>query len=468
MKISASAEVYAWRELARRAGIHEESGFEGLGVPIHYSSLKNAIASPPALIVCRAVDSAWNNLLSLRKQDLRWIPVSEVVPPGSSIPFKNAIPVLFWGEHIDGKTQPFAKRLANGSIVFHADILATTLFMLTRWEETVSKTKDKHSRFAAVDSVAYKLGFLDIPIVDQYALILREWLKLAVPHWVPQQNTPAINLTHDIDHVYQYANLLSVVRALGSAFTSKRPLHTTHAELKALWMQLFDSSKGERYRAIYSLASHSKAQGFKSRFYFMSGKASLKQQGYNPDNSLVQEAFRFLQHYGHEIGFHPGYSTFGSPSLLAQERDRLERALNGKVIGGRQHFLRFRVPHTWRHWEQVGLEYDSTLGYADHEGFRCGTCHSYQPFDLEEDRVIGLREIPLIVMDTTLIEYRRMTIEGGRKAILELARKCTEVEGVFTLLWHNVTLVGRYLDWGSMYIETLPYLKELIEEQQAC
>ncbi len=468
MKISPSAEVYAWRELARRAGIQAESGFKRLGVPILYGSPENADSSHPALIVCRAVDSTWDNLLLLRKQDLRWIPVSEVIPPGSSVPFKNAIPVLFWGEHVDGRTQPFAKRLANGSIVFHADILATTLFMLTRWEETVSKTKDKHSRFLAVDSVACKLDFLDIPIVDQYALILREWLKLAVPHWVPQQNTPVINLTHDIDHVYQYANPLSVARALGIALTSKQPLPTMFAELKALRTQLFDPSNGERYRAIYALASHSNALGFRSRFYFMSGKASLKQQGYNPDNSLVQEAFRFLQQYGHEIGFHPGYSTFGNPSILAQEKNRLERALDGKVLGGRQHFLRFRVPHTWRHWEQAGMEYDSTLGYADHEGFRCGTCHPYQPFDIEEDRTISLREIPLIVMDTTLIEYRKMTIEGGRKAILELARKCMEVEGVFTLLWHNATLVGKYLDWGKMYIETLPYLKELIEKDQGC
>jgi hypothetical protein len=126
--------------------------------------------------------------------------------------------------------------------------------------------------------------------------------------------------------------------------------------------------------------------------------------------------------------------------------------LLGKTnYGGRQHFLRFQVPDTWRHWEQVGLSYDATLGYADHEGFRCGTCHPFRPFDVEQNRELDLWEVPLIVMDGTLHNYRQLTPEQGEARILELAHRCQQVEGTFTLLWHNSSLSGDWLPWSKVY-----------------
>jgi hypothetical protein len=33
--------------------------------------------------------------------------------------------------------------------------------------------------------------------------------------------------------------------------------------------------------------------------------------------------------------------------------------------GGRQHFLRWATPDTWRDWEAAGLSHDSTLAYSE-------------------------------------------------------------------------------------------------------
>ncbi|NWG08346.1 MAG: hypothetical protein HXY35_16845 [Chloroflexi bacterium] len=465
MKISKKAELYTWRELARRAGLpivdSEGTGFEHLNLPVHYGSPEDAPKSP-ALIVCRSREEDWRRLLTLPLQDLRWIPSTETIPPGTRLPFNNPTPVLFWGVNADRSTTPFAEKLPNRSLVFHADILAGSFFMLSRWEETTGQPLDSHFRFPASASVAGRLGFLDIPVVDQYALILREWLRSIFPHWKPQRNIPAINLTHDIDHVYQYSSPLSFVRAVTVSLLSKQPLSGVKREFRSLWTQWFAPSKGEKYRAIYELANLSTRHGFTSRFYFMAAHASLKQQGYDPAMPMLQTVYKFLLEEGHEIGFHPGYTTFLAPSVLESEKKRLEQAFGTQITGGRQHFLRFKVPDTWRDWQQTGMQYDSTLGYADREGFRCGTCHPYRPFDLENDREMQLLEIPLIVMDTTLIEYRKLTLAQSHDRILELARACVEVEGMFTLLWHNVTMVGKHAAWGNMYANILPELKDII------
>ena len=54
------------------------------------------------------------------------------------------------------------------------------IILLSRWEETVLTGRDAHGRLPFSDSVAHRQGFLDRPLVDEYALILREWLKARV------------------------------------------------------------------------------------------------------------------------------------------------------------------------------------------------------------------------------------------------------------------------------------------------
>jgi hypothetical protein len=98
------------------------------------------------------------------------------------------------------------------------------------------------------------------------------------------------------------------------------------------------------------------------------------------------------------------------------------------------------VPITWRYWADNGLKYDSTLGFADHAGFRCGTCYEYPVYDLENRRVLPLRERPLIAMDASVIDERYMGLgptEAAVDYLLELKRHCQRFDGDYVLLWHN-------------------------------
>jgi len=216
--------------------------------------------------------------------------------------------------------------------------------------------------------------------------------------------------------------------------------------------------KDPHFQGCYELADLSEQNGLQSTFYFMAARPDLLDDGYDPLATPAQQLIRDLRQRGHEMGFHPGYSTLNNPKRFMEEKRRMDIALGGQQYGGRQHFLRFRVPHTWRLWEEAGLTYSSTLGYADHEGFRCGTCHPYRPFDVERDRQFDLVEIPLVAMDATLRGYRGLTPEQGEKRILSLARRCQRVDGVFSLLWHNSSLQGEWIPWANMYRRILPRL----------
>jgi hypothetical protein len=176
----------------------------------------------------------------------------------------------------------------------------------------------------------------------------------------------------------------------------------------------------------------------------------------------VKTIIQKLSVAGFEIGFHPSYRTMDDPVLLAREKENFDAVVGPGKHGARQHYLRFRVPDSWRNLERLGFAYDSTLGFADHEGFRAGTCRRFRPFDVQFDRSLELWELPLIVMDATLNRYRGLTPMQGKERILELARRCMSVGGTLTLLWHNSSFNDSWGPWGQMYSEVLKDLSDMV------
>jgi hypothetical protein len=40
--------------------------------------------------------------------------------------------------------------------------------------------------------------------------------------------------------------------------------------------------------------------------------------------------------------------------------------------------------------DEAGIDYGSTLSYADHAGFRCGVCYEYPAFDIKKRKQLKL------------------------------------------------------------------------------
>src|SRR5699024_2931534 len=143
---------------------------------------------------------------------------------------------------------------------------------------------------------------------------------------------------------------------------------------------------------------------------------------------------------GHEIGLHPSYNTYLEPGQIALEAERLRRVCAEEGVdqakwGGRMHYLQWQQPATLRAWEAAGMSYDSTMTYADHAGFRCGTCFEYPAFDPVAGRRLNLRIRPLVVMEGSVLATQYMALSSAseaRERILKLKRICRSVNGTFT------------------------------------
>lgn len=456
---------YTWRQLASRAGITSSdshgTGFEALPLSITYGKPAQTLGDKQGIEVMPCAKDTWHNLLTLPASSLAWLPQDRVLPTGAALPFSDPIPVLFWGAGYEDGHKPFAERRDDGTVVFYADIISATLFMLTRWEETIVPDRDEHNRFPAVASVAYKQGFLDHPIVDEYALILREWLKVLLPNWQPRPRAFTVQLTHDIDSLRNFVSLPLALRILTGDLLKRRDVQLARQTFRDAVQQVANPWEMDHFKGLAELVRISQAAGFgRDAFYVMTTNPALLQSDYNYRSPLLHAAFHNLRAQDFEIGLHAGYTTPNNPEKLAEEKARLDILLGEQHYGGRQHYLRFTVPDTWRHWESAGLTYDATLGYPKREGFRCGTCHPFHPFDIECDSELALWEHPLIVMDGTLKLHRQLTPKQGGQCILELAHRCQAVGGNFVLLWHNSSLHRDWQPWGEMYTRVVHELAQ--------
>ncbi len=386
-------------------------------------------------------NKAWYDLIENKFQKLHWIDNAKNT---------RKLPILFWVD----EDLPFVN-LNDKEVIFNGDIISSTFFMLSRWEERVIEERDEHGRFRYIDSIANKHNFITIPIVDEYAMILRKYLKILFPNVNLGENEFYIKLSHDIDDIRRFSNVKQAIRTFGGDLLKTKSLNLFFKSLIEYKNSINNPRKDPYLLAIYELANLSKKYDMNSAFYFKTSDKMKYDSGYILED-YVKECILYLQNQGFEIGFHPGYHTFKNYNRFLEEKNRLDKILEYSTYGGRQHYLRFDIDTTWKYWEKAGLKYDSTVGYAEHEGFRCGTCHPFKPFDIDEDRVLNVEEIPLIVMDGTLKSYRNLTIEESLNVITDLINKCKEVEGVFTLLWHNTSICRDWKEWtNKVYKEIL-------------
>ena len=124
---------------------------------------------------------------------------------------------------------------------------------------------------------------------------------------------------------------------------------------------------------------------------------------------------------------------------LARDRDDLA-ARAGRAVDRHPLPLPARLYHeTLPLLEQAGFAYDTSLAFAEHEGFRCGCSFPFRPYSLAEERPLDLVELPLAVMDGTLQEphYRGLAAADAERAAAAVLARALRSGGAVSLLWHN-------------------------------
>lgn len=371
-----------------------------------------------------------------------WDPAADGIP---AMLVDRRLPVLYPPD----RRRPAAGGDGEEQLSIDVDLFGGIFFMLSRYEELITAARDEHERFPSSASLAVRAGFLQRPIADEYVEVLRCAIEHLWPRLGLRRGSFAQRLSHDVDYpVHPGWSVPAMVKAFGGDLLSRRDLSLATARVRSLVARTRGRPTEDPYFCFDLIMDLSEERGLRSSFYFMTGRTDPRYDGaYSLREPWMEALIARIHARGHEIGLHPSYGTFRDPELIRAERDALietcERlGVTQAAWGGRQHYLRWENPITWRGWEEAGLAYDSSLGYGGDPGFRCGTCHEYPAYDLIERRSLRLRERPLVVMETGVTERAGQRASFSLEKIEHLRNRCRAFGGLFTLLWHNSRLAS--------------------------
>ena len=330
------------------------------------------------------------------------------------------------------------------------DIIGLIYWCLTRSEEVDIPEiyLDKHKRFSSIYSHAYKNNYLQRPIVDEWINLLKELIKQFIPNITFKEFHFKQYITHDVDSPARYA-LKSKYSFFKQIFYNllKKDADIDFSES----LKIYTSSKkfihqNDPHNTFKWLMDKSEELNTFSSFNFFSGITNKKlDASYRLDHLAIVNLIKSIKSRGHNIGIHPSYETYKNYSLFKKEENNFFELMNQIKIdqnewGGRMHYLRWSWPYTGLLWSDSRFNYDSSLGYADSPGFRCGTCHEFRMFDPKSQKILNFKQRPLIFMECSVLDRKYQNLGYNKdsiKSIICLKDACKIVNGTFTILWHN-------------------------------
>lgn len=339
------------------------------------------------------------------------------------------------------------------------DIFGSAFFFLSRYEEMVVQERDEHDRFPDSAALCVRHGFSDSPIVDEYVSILESMLETLWPTLPRPEPQPSVFLTHDVDRPFLFhgEKLGFLVRRIVGDAVTRRSIRIVPRTIHH-WRSVRDEGyAADPFYTFDWIMDVSEKHGLRSAFNFIVDHTSDGMDGsYSLAAPEIRSLIRRIGERGHEIGLHPSYNTYRDPKQTASEFEKLKRVCAEEKVqqsawGGRQHYLRWAGPGTFQNWEDAGLDYDSTLGFARRAGFRCGTSRQYSVFNLLNRTALRLKERAMIVMDGAILGENASiaTATEKLKEINVLSARCRQFGGTMTILVHNNSL---YLaSWKHIY-----------------
>jgi len=331
------------------------------------------------------------------------------------------------------------------------DIFAASFFLITRYEEYLEFQPDEYGRFGASSSLGFKNGFLGIPVVDLWAKEFARMLIRKFQALVFRRNEYKALLTIDADEPFFYRGK-SLFSNLGGF------IHDIAASTGHVSDRYGCLTRGEKdpYDVFDYIIENIDKNNTDVRFFFPTGdhsefdkNPSWKNVEYEKLINRIADKFR--------IGIHPSFRAADNPSMVKTEVIRLKSILKKDILLSRFHYLKLRMPDSYRNIINAGISEDYSMGYPEEPGFRAGIARPFYFYDVIEDRPSTLRIVPFQIMDVTLLQYKSLVPAASNEVILKIINESKKVGGMFVSIWHNTSLLDNqeYKGWREVFEFTL-------------
>ena len=282
-------------------------------------------------------------------------------------------------------------RLIQGKESHSGDLFGAAFFLLSRFEEqTKEAAPDMHSRFP--DTLHFsEEKFRAVPLVEFWVNQLRQSLEAAGISCRKAES--GLRFSIDLDNPTAYLHKGFFRQAGGLS----KDLLKGNFEGMLNRLKVLSGSQPDPYDNLGSNISLELLEN--APIFFWLGNYGKHDKGLTYKNAWYRNKIRELS-TRMQPGLHPSYQSFDKPEILREEKKRLEAILGREIRASRFHFLRFRLPDSYRLLEELGIKEDHSMGFSGFPGFRAGTALPFRWFDLKKNQAGDLLIHPFSMMDS--------------------------------------------------------------------
>ncbi len=333
------------------------------------------------------------------------------------------INVQTWGD-----TKCFFASGEKSSLPF--DIFAATFYMLSRYEEYLPHVKDDFGRFLAKESLGFKHGFIDQPVVDIWAYKFKEILSEAYPDVKFPSRKYNIQPVIDVPLAYYFLEK-GLLRNIGGAIKDLFRLKLRNFYQRSLVLFGFVRDPYDTFKWILT---KQKQYPFRFMVFFLIGDYSTYDKNISIHKKRFVSLIKSVSDYCN-VGLKVSYFAIEDEKMMKKEKKRLEDITNQPLTASRNSFSKVNLPETYRSMVELEIHEDYTMGYISELGFRAGSCTPFQFYDLDYEIQTPLQINSYHCIDSALLKHLSFL---DKKQVLErLINTIKSVNGTFTPVFHN-------------------------------
>jgi hypothetical protein len=327
---------------------------------------------------------------------------------------------------------------------FPFDIFSAAFYLLSRYEEYLPYEKDSYGRFSHKQSLAYQNDFLEMPLVNIWIQEFKKALSLQFENLKYNQPEFKTILSYDIDIAWSYKNK-GLLRNIGGFLKN--------FDLERLKVML--GLKKDPFDAFEFMDDLHKNVNAEIIYFFLVAQSISKyDKNISPENLQMKELIHSTSSK-YKVGLHPSWKSNNYQTILNNEKQALENISGKNIFDSRQHYIQFRLPETYEHLINAGIQNDYSMGYGSINGFRASFAGSFYWYNLKEESTTSLRLFPFCFMDANSFYEQYQDAKTTSIELMHYKTECQKVNGLFISIFHNNFLGTdkQFAGWAAIYAE---------------
>lgn len=312
------------------------------------------------------------------------------------------------------------------------DIFAASFYLLSRYEEYLPHVKDEYGRFTPKDSIAFKHGFLQQPVVDIWTCKFKDVLQTKFPNYIFQKRTYQVKPVIDVPMAY-YFRQKGLMRTIGGTMSDL--FRFKLKQLSQRYLVLFGFKK-DPYDTFKWIINKQKKASIKFQVFFLIGDFSTYDKNININKKGFVTLIKSVADYC-KVGLKASYFALDDFDVLKKEKANMESIINTSLVASRNSFNKLNLPMCYRNLVNLEIKEDYSMGYVNEIGFRAGTCSPFLFYDLDYEV-----QTPLMINSFHIMDFAMLKTKSRLDKIQSLDRLIGEVKnvnGTFIPIFHNYT-----------------------------